>query len=106
MGYVRGMYEIIQSEAFRRWVTRLRDRMAIARVHARIRRMSLGHPGDTKHVGSGVREMRIDYGPGYRLYYIHRASTLVVLLTGGEKSSQQADIAQAITLATAWDKNA
>ena len=97
------MYEIIQSETFQRWVSRLSDRMAVARIHARMRRMSLGHAGDAKHVGSGVREMRIDHGPGYRLYYIHRASTLVVLLTGGNKSSQRSDIARAITIAEAWD---
>ncbi|NII56006.1 putative addiction module killer protein [Lutibacter sp. SG786] len=79
--------------------------MVVARIQARLRRMSLGHPGDVKHVGEGVREMRIDHGPGYRLYYIHRRSVLVVLLTGGDKSSQQSDIAQAITLAAAWDQN-
>ena len=100
------MYEIVQSETFRRWVSRLRDRMAVARILARVRRMSLGHPGDVKHVGSAVREMRIDHGPGYRLYYIHRASTLVVLLTGGDKRSQQADIQQAIHIAAAWDEKA
>ncbi|NID06160.1 type II toxin-antitoxin system RelE/ParE family toxin [Luteibacter jiangsuensis] len=99
------MYEIVQSETFRRWVSRLRDGMAVARIQARLRRMSLGHPGDVKHVGEGVREMRIDHGPGYRLYYIHRRSVLVVLLTGGDKSSQQSDIAQAITLAAAWDQS-
>ena len=79
--------------------------MAVARIQARLRRMSLGHVGDVKHVGSGVREMRIDHGPGYRLYFIHRRSTLVVLLSGGDKSSQQSDIAQAITMAAAWDEN-
>jgi len=100
------MYDIVQSETFRRWVFRLRDRMAVARIHARLRRMSLGHPGDVKHVGCGVREMRIDHGPGYRLYDIHRASTLVVLLTGGDKSTQQADIQQALHIAAAWDRSA
>jgi len=100
------MYEIIQSDTFRRWVSKLGDRMARKRIDARIRRMSLGNSGDAKHVGSGIREMRIDHGPGYRLYYIHRASTLVVLLIGGDKGSQQADIAQAILIATAWDTNA
>ncbi|WP_413625121.1 type II toxin-antitoxin system RelE/ParE family toxin [Luteibacter sp. Lutesp34] len=99
------MYEIVQSETFRRWVTKLRDHIAVARIQARLRRMSLGHPGDVRHVGEGVREMRIDHGPGYRLYYIHRQSVLVVLLTGGDKGSQQSDIAQAITLAAAWDEN-
>jgi putative addiction module killer protein len=100
------MYEIVQSETFRRWFSRLRDADATARIKARLRRMSLGHPGDVKHVGSGVREMRIACGPGYRLYYIVRASALVILLTGGDKSSQRADIERAIAIAAAWDHGA
>lgn len=100
------MYEIIQSEAFRRWINGLRDRDARGRVDVHLRRLSLGHWGDVKHVGEGVREMRIDYGPGYRVYFIHRATVLIVLLCGGDKRTQQDDILRASKLAKAWDKHA
>lgn len=106
MGYVRSMYEIIHSEAFHRWINGLRDRDARGRVDVRLRRLSLGHLGDVKHVGEGVREMRIDYGPGYRIYFIHRATVLIVLLCGGDKKTQQDDILRATKLAKAWDKHA
>jgi len=69
------------------------------RVNARIRRLSLGNPGDVKPAGEGVSEMRIDYGPGYRLYFVQRGSTLAILLAGGDKASQDKDIAIARKLA-------
>jgi putative addiction module killer protein len=70
-----------------------------ARITVRIRRLSLGNPGDVKPVGSGVSEMRIDYGPGYRIYFVRRGDTMVVLLCGGDKRNQDRDIARALELA-------
>jgi putative addiction module killer protein len=77
----------------------LRDRAARARITTRIRRLSLGNPGDVKPVGAGVSEMRIDYGPGYRVYFMARGDALVILLCGGDKRSQQRDIARALEVA-------
>jgi putative addiction module killer protein len=74
-------------------------RKARARITARIRRLSLGNPGDVKPVGSGVSEMRIDYGPGYRVYFVGRGNAVTVLLCGGDKRSQDRDIARALELA-------
>jgi len=79
----------------------LRDRRAVARINARIRRLSLGNPGDVRSVGEGVLEMRIDYGPGYRVYYVHRGPSLVILLAGGAKRMQDRDIETARELARA-----
>lgn len=100
------MFEIIQSSTFSRWLTRLRDRQAIARINARLRRVSLGNIGDVKPVGGGVHELRIPYGKGYRLYFIHEGERVVVLLCGGDKSSQSRDIEQAKTIAQEWRKQA
>jgi putative addiction module killer protein len=92
--------EIRQTRQFVAWFDELRDLRARARIQARIDRLSLGNPGDVKPVGSGVSELRIDYGPGYRVYFVKRGSQLIVLLAGGDKDSQARDIAQAITLAS------
>ena len=93
----------LQSETFSRWVGKLKDRQAIARINARIRRLSeTGNFGDVKPVREGASEMRIDYGPGYRLYCMQRGSLLVVLLAGGDKSTQEADIKRAIEIAKEW----
>ncbi|MCK4772845.1 MAG: type II toxin-antitoxin system RelE/ParE family toxin [Candidatus Latescibacteria bacterium] len=89
------MIEIRQTEEYSSWFERLLDRQARARILARIRRLSLGNPGDVEPVGEGVSEMRIDYGPGYRVYYKQRGKTLVVLLAGGDKKSQKRDIKKA-----------
>lgn len=92
------MVEILKTDTFDRWFRRLKDARAKARIDERIERLAGGNPGDVKPVGSGVSEMRIDYGPGYRLYYVHRGKTLIVLLCGGEKASQQRDIRKALKL--------
>jgi putative addiction module killer protein len=91
--------EIRQTEAYDRWFERLRDRQARTRIDIRVRRLSLGNPGDVKPVGEGVSELRIDYGPGYRVYFVQRGQTLVILLAGGDKRTQDRDIKTAIELA-------
>lgn len=93
------MKEIRQTEVYAQWFDALRDRMAWARINARIRRLSLGNPGDVKSVGEGVSELRIDYGPGYRIYFVQRGQELVILLAGGDKRSQDKDIQTALHLA-------
>ena len=92
--------QVRQTAKFKAWFEELRDVRARARIQARIDRLSLGNPGDVRSVGSGVSELRIDYGPGYRVYFIHRGEDLIVLLAGGKKDTQARDIAQAITLAS------
>jgi putative addiction module killer protein len=95
----RAMIEVRQTDVFAEWFEELRDREARARITARIRRLSLGNPGDVKPVGAGVSEMRIDYGPGYRVYFVGRGETLIILLCGGDKRRQDRDIARALELA-------
>ncbi len=95
------MIEIRQTDAYTRWFNGLRDRQARARINVRIRRLSLGNPGDVKPVGEGVSEMRIDYGPGYRVYFAQSGQTLVILLAGGDKRTQGGDIENALKLARA-----
>ena len=91
--------EVGQTDVYARWFAKLRDRQARLRIVARIRRLALGHAGDARSVGEGVSEIRIDYGPGYRVYFTRRGKALVVLLAGGDKDSQQRDIAAAQALA-------
>lgn len=93
------MVEIRQTEIYRQWFAALRDRQARARIDIRIRRLALGNPGDAKPVEEGVSELRIDYGPGYRVYFTQRGQALVVLLAGGEKHTQGRDIQTALALA-------
>ena len=83
---------------------RLRDTRAQLRIRARIERLSNGNPGDAKSVGHGIREMRVDYGPGYRVYFLQRGEVLIVLLCGGDKSSQDRDIVQAKSIAQRWEE--
>lgn len=94
------MLEVRQTHTYATWFASLRDRTAKVRIDIRIRRLSLGNPGDVRPVGEGVSEMRIDYGPGYRVYYVQRGSEYVVLLAGGDKSSQDQDIRTAKALAS------
>ncbi len=93
------MIEIRQTEIYANWFARLRDRQARARIDVRIRRLSLGNPGDVRPVDEGVSELRIDYGPGYRVYFVQRGSELVILLAGGDKRTQDKDIQAALELA-------
>jgi putative addiction module killer protein len=93
------MIEVRLTREFSDWLHRLKDVHAIARIVARIRRMELGNPGDARSVGSGVMEMRIAYGPDYRVYYMHRGAQIVILLCGGDKRAQRQDINRAQALA-------
>ncbi|MCY4578586.1 MAG: type II toxin-antitoxin system RelE/ParE family toxin [Chloroflexi bacterium] len=96
------MVEVIESATFSRWIRSLRDRRAVARINIRIRQASEGHFGDIRAVGSGVSEMRIHYGPGYRLYFARKGQQLIILLCGDDKDSQQRDIHLARQLAQEW----
>jgi putative addiction module killer protein len=93
------MIEVRQTDEYAEWFRSLRDRQARARINTRIRRLSLGNPGDVKPVGEGVSELRIDYGPGYRVYFARRGETVVILLAGGDKRTQNRDIRKALELA-------
>lgn len=93
------MIEIRQTDVYAEWFDNLRDRQAKARINIRIRRLSLGNPGDVRPVGEGVSELRIDYGTGYRIYYVSKGMELIILLAGGDKKTQQKDIVLAKELA-------
>jgi putative addiction module killer protein len=93
------MYEIRKTDTYALWLDRLSDIRARARVLARVERLAAGNPGDVKPVGEGVSEMRIDYGPGYRVYFTKRGREVVILLAGGDKRTQAADIKTALRLA-------
>jgi putative addiction module killer protein len=92
------MIEIRKTEVFDDWFNSLSDRLAQRRIQVRIDRLQLGNPGDVKPVGPGVSEMRIDYGPGCRVYFAQRGTSMIVLLAGGAKRTQQRDIDRAIEL--------
>jgi putative addiction module killer protein len=96
---IKIVLEVRQTTEFAQWFAGLRDRQARSRIDIRIRRLSLGNPGDVKPIGEGVSELRIDYGPGYRVYFVQRGQTLVVLLAGGDKRTQDADVKVALDLA-------
>lgn len=96
------MVELIRSATFDRWLIGLQDRRAVARIAARLDRLAGGNPGDVQPVGNGVSELRIHYGPGYRVYFLQRGPVMIVLLCGGDKSSQEKDIIQAKALAAEW----
>ena len=93
------MFEIRKTKTFAKGLDGLRDMRARARVQGRIERLGTGNAGDAKSVGEGVSEMRIDYGPGYRVYFTKRGSEVIVLLAGGDKRTQDADIRTALRLA-------
>ena len=96
------MYTILRSATFDRWLRRLRDHQAVNRIVARLLAAEDGHLGDVRSVGGGVSEMRIQYGPGYRIYFITRGAEVIVLLCGGDKDSQRRDIERARRMATEW----
>jgi len=93
------MIEIRKTKVFGQWLDALRDSQARARVQARIERLAGGNPGDVEPVGEGVSELRINYGPGYRVYFKQRGRELIILLAGGDKSTQAKDIKTALRLA-------
>lgn len=99
VGYIAIVYSVLKTDEFDRWLSRLRDERAKARIAARIRSAELGNLGDVSSVGAGVSEMRIHYGPGYRVYFTLRGQELVILLIAGDKSSQRRDIEKAKVLA-------
>lgn len=94
--------EVLKSRTFDRWLRKLKDRRAAARVQVRIDRLAAGNPGDVRPVGSGISELRIDCGPGYRVYYLREGDRLILLLCGGDKSSQDNDIKDAQRIAKDW----
>lgn len=95
----KGQVVIAQTADFRDWLVSLRDRKARLRIDDRLKRLASGNAGDTKSVGDGVQELRLHFGPGYRVYFIWRDGVLIILLNGGDKSSQARDIAKAKQLA-------
>jgi putative addiction module killer protein len=94
--------DVIKSSIFDAWFSGLKDRRGAAKIASRLVRLAGGNPGDVKPVGDGLSEMRIDYGPGYRVYYMQRGPIIIILLCGGDKSTQNRDIAQAKMLAGHW----
>lgn len=92
------MIDLLRTDTFDKWFRGLRDTRAKARIDERLERLANGNPGDVKPVGSGVSELRIDYGPGYRLYYVQRGKLVIILLCGGDKASQRRDVTKAIEL--------
>ena|SRR5579872_3160585 len=93
------MLEIRETKEFANWLEALRDQVGKAKILVRIQRLASGNPGDVRPVGDGVSELRINYGPGYRIYYIRRGAAFIILLCGGDKGSQEKDIAKARKLA-------
>ncbi len=98
------MYEILKSSTFDAWLRVLRDRSAKAKIEVRIRRLSLGNPGQFRALKNGINELKIDCGPGYRVYYTFKGKTLVILLCGGDKSTQSRDIQLATEIAACWEQ--
>ncbi|MDS1138907.1 type II toxin-antitoxin system RelE/ParE family toxin [Pusillimonas sp. SM2304] len=98
------MIELKQTKTYEKWEARLRDKRARTIIAARLMRLAEGLPGDVESVGDGVSELRVHYGPGYRIYFQRRGNLLVVLLCGGDKSTQARDIAAAKKLANEWSE--
>ena len=96
--------KVRQSSVYQKWIEGLRDERARYRINARIRRLEEGNPGDVKPAGGGISEIRIDYGPGYRVYYKDTGREIIILLCGGDKRTQQADIAAAKKIARAYEE--
>jgi len=99
------MYEVRKTDDFDKWLGALDDQRAVAKIASRMERLGLGNPGDVKAVGEGISEMRIQYGPGYRVYYKQTGKTIVLLLCGGDKASQDKDIKRAREIAAELRKD-
>jgi putative addiction module killer protein len=104
VNYSWHVVEVVTSATFDRWLRKLKDRRDAARVLVRIDRLAAGKPGDVKPVGHGVSELRIEYGPGYRVYFLRDGDRLILLLIGGDKSTQDADIRTAHSVARTWHR--
>lgn len=104
MVYDRPVYEVLKSSTFDAWLRALRDRSAKAKIEVRIRRLSLGNPGQFRALKNGINELKIDHGPGYRVYYTFKGKALVLLLCGGDKSTQNKDIHLATEIAAGWEQ--
>ena len=98
------MIEFKQTETFRKWRVRLKDGRIRALIASRLDRLAFGNAGDVKPVGHGISELRIDYGPGYRIYFQKQGNTIIILLCGGDKSTQAKDIQTAQRLAAEWSE--
>lgn len=98
------MIEIKQTETFRKWRIKLKDERIRGLIASRLDRLSFGHAGDVESVGQGISELRIHYGPGYRIYFHKRGDTIIILLCGGDKSTQEKDIKAAKHLASEWNE--
>ncbi|BAO83873.1 MAG: type II toxin-antitoxin system RelE/ParE family toxin [Betaproteobacteria bacterium] len=98
------MIELKQTETFCKWFAKLRDERATTAISLRLARLAYGHTGDAEPVGNGVSELRIHYGPGYRVYFQRRGDTIYLLLCGGDKKSQARDIKTALRLADEWSE--
>lgn len=98
------MIEIIKHARFDKWISTLRDDRAVARIAVRLDRLALGNPGDVEPVGDGISELKINYGPGYRVYYLSHGPLIVVLLCGGDKSTQAKDVVAAKDIAKEYFK--
>ena len=98
------MITIHETDIFKKWMKTMKDHIARAIINARIRRLSVGNKGDSKYIGDGVSELRIDYGPGYRVYYFQSNKEIIILLCGGDKSSQTGDIERAKHLVTSLEE--
>ena len=98
------MIEFRQTETFRRWRIKLKDQRARALIASRLDRLAFGNPGDVRPVGEGISELRIDYGPGYRVYFVQRGNRIILLLCGGDKRTQERDIKAAKRLAAEWSE--
>ena len=96
--------ELKQTETFRKWRMRMKDPRALALIASRLDRLAFGHAGDVEPVGQGVSELRVNHGPGYRIYFQKRGNTIIVLLCGGDKSTQAKDIKLAKRLSDEWSK--
>ncbi len=96
--------EFKQTETFRRWRMRLKDLRVRALIASRLDRLAYGNAGDVRPVGQGISELRIDYGPGFRIYFQKRGKTIIILLCGGDKSTQARDIQTAKRLAAEWSE--